>query len=84
MLEPLPHVRTLRQGVPEAVEQAINRALAVIPADRFPTVAEFAQALRPTTPEPPRPLSAQHAQDRAGRRRVPVGLRRLLSASCWG
>jgi len=45
VLEPLPHVRTLRQSVPESVEQAINRALAVAPADRFPTAAEFARAI---------------------------------------
>ena len=76
MLEPLPHVRTLREGVPEAVEQAINRALAVIPADRFPTVAEFAQALAQPHPAPTT-LSSPAAQDRAGRRRVPVGLATL-------
>src|SRR6185436_14937696 len=29
VIEPLPRVRTLRQSVPESVEQAINRALAV-------------------------------------------------------
>jgi eukaryotic-like serine/threonine-protein kinase len=45
VIEPLPRVRTLRQSVPESVEQAINRALAVAPADRFPTAAEFAQAI---------------------------------------
>jgi serine/threonine protein kinase len=35
VLEPLPHVRTLRESVPPAVERVINRALAVTPADRF-------------------------------------------------
>jgi len=40
VLEPLPHVRTLRASVPEALEQAINRALAVTPADRFATAGE--------------------------------------------
>ena len=45
ILEPLPHVRTLRASVPEAVEQAISRALAVSPADRFATAAEFTRAL---------------------------------------
>ena len=50
VLEPLPHVRTLRASVPVAVEQAISRALAVTPADRFATAAEFARALaRPLT-----------------------------------
>jgi serine/threonine-protein kinase len=45
VLEPLPHVRTLRASVPQSVEQAINRALAVAPADRFASAGEFAQAV---------------------------------------
>ena len=52
VLEPLPHVRTLRASVPEAVEQAINRALAVTPADRFATAAEFARALAQPLSDP--------------------------------
>jgi len=46
MLEPVPHVRTLRESVPEPLEQAITRALAKAPADRFATAVEFAQSLR--------------------------------------
>jgi serine/threonine protein kinase/tetratricopeptide (TPR) repeat protein len=42
---PVPRVRTLRQGVPKTVEQALNRALALAPTDRFPTAAAFAEAL---------------------------------------
>ncbi len=42
--EPVPHLRTIRD-VPEAVEQAVTRALARSPADRFTTAAEFATAL---------------------------------------
>jgi serine/threonine-protein kinase len=45
LTEPPPSVRSVRASVPEAVEQAIRRALAPVPADRFPTVAQFAQAL---------------------------------------
>jgi serine/threonine-protein kinase len=45
VLEPVPHVRTLRDSVPEPLEQAITRALAKAPADRFASAAEFAQAL---------------------------------------
>jgi eukaryotic-like serine/threonine-protein kinase len=44
-LEPVPHVRTLRESVPEGVEQALTRALAKVPADRFQTATEFARAL---------------------------------------
>ena len=46
VLEPVPHVRTLRDTVPAPVEQTITRALAKMPADRFATAAEFARALQ--------------------------------------
>lgn len=44
MLGP-PRLRTIRETVPEAMERAILRALATVPADRFSTVGEFARAL---------------------------------------
>ena len=44
--EPVPSVRKARPSVPEGVEQAIHRALAPIPADRFATAAEFGRALQ--------------------------------------
>ena len=43
-LAPVPHARAMRD-VPEAVDQAIVRALARTPVDRFPTAADFAEAL---------------------------------------
>src|SRR2546428_11055422 len=43
--EPIPHVRTLRDTVSEAVAQALQKALARAPADRFATAAEMASAL---------------------------------------
>jgi eukaryotic-like serine/threonine-protein kinase len=43
--EPVPSVRKIRSSVPEAVDQAIQRALAQVPGDRFPTAAAFAEAL---------------------------------------
>ena len=65
--EPAPSVRALRPSVPDAVDQAIRKALAAVPADRFSTVAQFGQALTGTTstavpavvtaPEPPRPAA---------------------------
>ena len=42
---PVPSVRTLRETVPESVDQALMSALAKAPADRFATAAEFAAAL---------------------------------------
>jgi len=44
-LDPVPALRTLRPGVSAALEQTITRALAKVPADRFSTVAEFADVL---------------------------------------
>jgi TolB-like protein len=41
-----PSVRRVRPTVPEAADQAIQRALALVPADRFSTGVEFAQALQ--------------------------------------
>ena len=42
--EPIPHLSTVRE-VPVGLERAITRALARSPADRFPSVSMFAQAL---------------------------------------
>jgi eukaryotic-like serine/threonine-protein kinase len=44
-VSPIPKVRTTRD-VPEAVDDAVSRALARTPVDRYPTAAEFAEALR--------------------------------------
>jgi len=46
--EPVPSVRRGRPSVPEGVDQAIQRALAPVPADRFATAAEFARSLQPS------------------------------------
>ena len=43
-------IRTRRPDVPGHVESALLRALAVDPADRFATAADFAAALRPAPP----------------------------------
>jgi len=42
---PVPHVRAVRPAVPYAVEQAVTKALAKVPADRFATATAFAEAL---------------------------------------
>jgi serine/threonine protein kinase/tetratricopeptide (TPR) repeat protein len=52
--DPIPRVRRLRGTVPPSIEQAIIKALASAPADRFPTAAAFAGALVAAEPEPPR------------------------------
>jgi serine/threonine-protein kinase len=45
--EPVPSVRKVRPNVPEALDQAIQRALAPVPADRFATAGDFARAIQP-------------------------------------
>jgi eukaryotic-like serine/threonine-protein kinase len=44
--DPVPALRTIRPGVPEALEAALMRALAKVPADRFASAREFAAALK--------------------------------------
>ncbi len=61
-----PSLRARRPTVPEPVERAILRALAKDPEERFPTVAEFAEALRARVHDvpddaPPREYRAERA-----------------------
>ena len=51
-VDPVPSLRTVRRTVPAGVEQAIERALAKVPADRFATAREFAEALAAPDPAP--------------------------------
>src|SRR5437773_10137339 len=51
--EPVPPLRSVRDAVPPWVQQAVMRALAKEPADRFATAAQFAQALKPAGATPP-------------------------------
>jgi serine/threonine-protein kinase len=45
LTEPVPSVRFGRPTVPEAVDQAVMKALAIVPADRHATAAQLFQAL---------------------------------------
>jgi serine/threonine-protein kinase len=52
-------LRTVRETVPEPMEQAIMKALARVPADRFSSAAEFSAALSPERAvEPPGDVAA--------------------------
>lgn len=50
LVDPAPSVRRLRAAITIAVDQALLKALATSPADRFATVQDFVAAL--TAPEP--------------------------------
>jgi tetratricopeptide (TPR) repeat protein len=72
-----PRLRALRAGVPVAVEEAVHRALARMPADRFPSAAAFAEALADDQiGESPRP-----ARLPASRLFAPLALLLLLAAA---
>jgi TolB-like protein len=43
--DPIPRLRRVRPSIPETVDLAVTRALALVPADRPATAAEFARAL---------------------------------------
>ena len=45
LTEPVPSVRAVRPSLPEALDQAVRKALAPVAADRFSTAAQFAAAL---------------------------------------
>ncbi|HJU67736.1 MAG TPA: protein kinase [Gemmatimonadaceae bacterium] len=79
-MSPVPSVRLVRPNVPEAVDEAIARAMEKIPADRYPTVTQFAEALA-AAPPPVRvttedPIGAL-AERRAARKRTPFTRARL-------
>ena len=57
LIEKPTRLRTLRETIPEALDQAVAKALAKVPADRFSTAGEFAQA-----------ATASMASDGGGRR----------------
>jgi serine/threonine-protein kinase len=64
--DPTPLLSNFREDIPDDLQEAILRALAKDPADRYPTVTEMAQALLPfsgpihpsVTPPPPTSASA--------------------------
>jgi len=45
LTSPAPSPRLVRELVPEAVDAAVRKAMATLPADRFSTAAQFAEAL---------------------------------------
>jgi eukaryotic-like serine/threonine-protein kinase len=75
LTEPVPSIRRTRPTVPEDVDQAVMKALAVVPADRFATAAQFAHALEHATAHP---SGATTVVSQTGRG-APGGARRPLA-----
>src|SRR3989441_3965559 len=51
-VDPVAPIRTVRDTVPGGVERAVLKALAKVPADRYPDAAGFARALATPGVEP--------------------------------
>src|SRR5690348_13595542 len=61
-VDPVAPIRTVRETVPPVVERAVLKALAKVPADRYPGATEFAQALLEPGPAPGPPLPGRWAK----------------------
>jgi TolB-like protein len=84
-LERVPSLQIVRHSIPEGIELVILRALEKVPADRYPTMGEFADALRSAEveristrtgarPIPTRDLPRSPvAESRARRKRLLIG-----------
>jgi serine/threonine-protein kinase len=75
-LEAVPSLQIVRDTIPDDVEDAIMRAMAKIPADRYQTVAQFADALGAAGGT----VTGRHtaAPSRARLSRAPVEMRALV------
>ncbi|HZH81186.1 MAG TPA: protein kinase, partial [Gemmatimonadales bacterium] len=71
-VDPVAPIRTVRDTVPRGVEQAVLRALAKVPADRYPSATEFAEAL--TQPALEQGSSGRIAKSRGARVALGVGV----------
>ena len=71
-------LRVVRPTIPAAVEEAVRTALEKVPADRFPTVTQFIDALsRPDADRPRRPRKAWQYRVIAG------GLAVAVTGASW-
>ncbi|HEX6807633.1 MAG TPA: protein kinase [Gemmatimonadaceae bacterium] len=73
MTEKPTHVRVLRDTVPQAVDDAITRALAKTPADRFASAGDFVRALEAGL-KPVAATDALPAAAQPGRSRLLLGI----------
>ncbi len=71
-VDPVAPIRTVRDTVPRGVEQAVLKALAKVPADRYPGATEFAEAL--TQPAVEQGSSGRLAKSRGAKLALGVGV----------
>ena len=83
--EPVRSLRTVRETVPEQLERAVMRALARVPADRFPSATAFRDALvgGPAAPDRSDGAEAQ-AGPRITRRRTLVATAAVVAVALVG
>ena len=78
-LDQVPLLTIVRSAIPDEVEEAVLRALEKVPADRYQTAREFADALRTPTGSTTSRRAAQRTSQRAAMRRpAPAPRRRSL------
>jgi serine/threonine-protein kinase len=87
-LEPVPSLRVVRQTVPQAMETAIMRAMAKLPADRFDSMQQFLDALQSpeiATVPAPVPTSPRSGPAPLARRvgLIALGAGLVLAAAIW-
>jgi len=86
--DPVPSLRVVRDTVPLAVEGAIMRAMAKLPADRFASMERFLDALvSPDTtavrPAVPAPARSRYGPGVARRTMAVLGVGVLAAAAAW-
>ncbi len=80
----VPDIRAARPSVPRAIGEAVSKALAPTPADRYATAAEFAKALAATMTasltgaRPSVPSARATGEAPAAKRPIPAGFALLL------
>ena len=84
-MEAVPSLQVVRQSIPDELEDAVMRALEKTPADRYPTVREFADALCEVDLGPSARRTSSRAMQ-AVRRTTPRGMpatKRRSGAKLW-
>src|SRR5438034_380150 len=66
-LDSVPRLKIVRETIPDALEAVINRALAKVPADRYSTAGQFAEALAAASTGPVSRLTAPRMGPLSGR-----------------